>query len=167
MEDTIMEQAELKQHQCFLKEAVKMAGKGMNSGKGGPFGAVIVKDGKIIARGCNQVTSTNDPTRHAEVDAIRKACKKLGSFELTDCIIYSSCEPCPMCLGAIYWARPKALYFAANRFTAAKYGFDDAFIYKEVVLPLDKRSLKTYCIDISNKAEPFEQWNKKTDKIEY
>ena len=152
MEDTIMEQAELKQHQRFLKEAVKMAGKGMNSGKGGPFGAV---------------TSTNDPTRHAEVDAIRKACKKLGSFELTDCIIYSSCEPCPMCLGAIYWARPKALYFAANRFTAAKYGFDDAFIYKEVALPLDKRSLKTYCIDLSNKAEPFEQWNKKTDKIEY
>ena len=151
MEDTIMEQAELKQHQRFLKEAVKMAGKGMNSGKGGPFGAVIVKDGKIIARGCNQVTSTNDPTRHAEVDAIRKACKKLGSFEL----------------GAIYWARPKALYFAANRFTAAKYGFDDAFIYKEVALPLDKRSLKTYCIDLSNKAEPFEQWNKKTDKIEY
>ena len=115
-----MEQAELKQHKKFLKEAVKMAEKGMLEGKGGPFGAVIVQNGKIIARGCNQVTSSNDPTRHAEVDAIRKACKKLGTFELRDCIIYSSCEPCPMCLGAIYWARPKALFFAADRFTAAK-----------------------------------------------
>ena len=162
-----MEQTELKQHQRFLKEAVKMAQKGMQQGKGGPFGAVIVKGGKIIARGCNQVTSSNDPTRHAEVDAIRKACKKLGTFELKDCVIYSSCEPCPMCLGAIYWARPKALFFAADRFTAAKYGFDDEFIYKEVPLPVEQRSLKTYCIDLENKNKPFEEWNEKADKIAY
>ena len=102
-----MEQAELKLHRKFLKKAVKMAEKGMLSGKGGPFGAVIVKDGKIIARGCNQVTSTNDPTRHAEVDAIRKACRKLKDFELKDCIIYSSCEPCPMCLALFIGLAPK------------------------------------------------------------
>lgn len=162
-----MEQAELKQHAKFLMQAIKMAEKGMAAGKGGPFGAVIVKDGKIIARGCNQVTSSNDPTRHAEVDAIRKACKKLGTFELKDCIIYSSCEPCPMCLGAIYWARPKALFFAADRFIAAEYGFDDEFIYKEIPLPLEKRSLQTYCIDLANKKEPFEKWNEKSDKIKY
>ncbi len=162
-----MEQVELEQHQRFLKEAVKMAQKGIRQGKGGPFGAVIVKDGKIIARGCNQVTSSNDPTRHAEVDAIRKACKKLGTFELKDCVIYSSCEPCPMCLGAIYWARPKALFFAADRFTAAKYGFDDEFIYKEVPLPVEKRSLKTYCLALEDRNKPFEEWDEKSDKIAY
>ena len=162
-----MEQAELEQHQRFLKEAVKMAQKGIRKGKGGPFGAVIVKDGKIIARGCNQVTSSNDPTRHAEVDAIRKACKKLGTFELKDCVIYSSCEPCPMCLGAIYWARPKALFFAADRFTAAKYGFDDEFIYKEVPLPVEKRSLKKYCLALEDRNKPFEEWDEKSDKIAY
>lgn len=162
-----MKQAELEQHQRFLKEAVKMAQKGIRQGKGGPFGAVIVKDGKIIARGCNQVTSSNDPTRHAEVDAIRKACKKLGTFELKDCVIYSSCEPCPMCLGAIYWARPKALFFAADRFTAAKYGFDDEFIYKEVPLPVEKRSLKTYCLALEDRNKPFEEWDEKSDKIAY
>ncbi len=162
-----MEEKEFKQHQYFLREAIKAAEKGMKSGKGGPFGAVIVKEGKIIARGCNQVTSQNDPTRHAEVDAIRKACKKLKSFELKDCIIYSSCEPCPMCLGAIYWARPKALIFAADRFRAAKSGFDDEFIYKEVPLPVGKRSLKTYCVDVDNKNEPFDLWDAKEDKTEY
>ena len=162
-----MEEQELKQHQRFLRAAIKMAEKGMAAGKGGPFGAVIVKDGKIIARGCNQVTSQNDPTRHAEVDAIRKACRKLKNFELKDCIIYSSCEPCPMCLGAIYWARPKALFFAADRFRAAQSGFDDEFIYKEVPLPKEKRSLKTYCVDVKSKNEPFDLWDAKTDKTEY
>ncbi len=162
-----MNEKELKQHKLFLKEAVKMAEKGVCSGKGGPFGAVIVKDGKIIARGYNQVTSLHDPTCHAEVDAIRKACKKLKDFELKDCIIYSSCEPCPMCLGAIYWARPKALFFAADRFTAAKYGFDDEFIYKEVPLPVEKRALKTFCIELENRNKPFEDWGNKTDKIAY
>ena len=162
-----MEAQELLQHKKFLKEAIKLAEKGVAAGKGGPFGAVIVKNGKIVARGCNQVTSTNDPTRHAEVDAIRKACKKLNSFELKDCIIYSSCEPCPMCLGAIYWARPKALYFAADRIIAAKHGFDDNFIYKEVVLPVKERAIKTVCIALEEKEKPFENWDNKTDKTKY
>ncbi len=155
------------QHQQFLLEAIKEARKGMKAGKGGPFGAVIVKNGKIIARGCNQVTSTNDPTCHAEVDAIRKACAKLKSFELKDCVIYSSCEPCPMCLGAIYWARPKALYFAADRLRAAASNFDDALIYKEVPLPSGKRSLPTVQIKLSGRNEPFDEWDAKQDKTEY
>lgn len=162
-----MTQQELEQHQKFLKEAIKEAVKGMRSGKGGPFGAVVVKNGKIIARGCNQVTSTNDPTCHAEVDAIRKACAKLKTFELKDCILYASCEPCPMCLGAIYWARPKALYFAADRMRAAASNFDDAVIYKEVPLPLGKRSLKTVCIKVLGRNDPFDEWDRKTDKTEY
>ena len=128
-----MTQEELNQHIHFLQEAIEEARKGMKAGKGGPFGAVIVKDGQIIARGCNCVTSTNDPTCHAEVDAIRKACAQLQSFELKDCIIYSSCEPCPMCLGAIYWARPKALYFAADRVRAAASNFDDEFTSEDLV----------------------------------
>lgn len=162
-----MNEKELNQHAHFLQEAIKMAQRGMRAGKGGPFGAVIVKDGKIIARGCNQVTSQNDPTRHAEVDAIRKACKKLKNFELKDCIIYSSCEPCPMCLGAIYWTRPKALFFAADRFRAARSGFDDEFIYKEIPLPVDKRALPTYALDVKGKDVPFDEWDQKTDKTEY
>jgi guanine deaminase len=162
-----MTQEEMQQHIYFLKEAIEEARKGMKAGKGGPFGAVIVKDGKIIARGCNQVTSTNDPTRHAEIDAIRKACALLGDFELKDCILYSSCEPCPMCLGAIYWARPKALYFAADRVRAAASNFDDEFIYKEVPLPADKRSLKTVCIQVPGANVPFDEWDAKTDKTEY
>lgn len=155
------------EHIRFLQEAVKLAEKSVKSGKGGPFGAVVVKNGEIIARGFNQVTSKHDPTRHAEVDVIRKACKKLKDFELTDCIIYSSCEPCPMCLGAIYWARVKAIYFAADRFRAADSGFDDEFIYKEVSLPLSKRTIKTVCVDIEEKNRPFDLWDRKTDKTEY
>ena len=155
------------EHQHFLLEAIKEAQKGMREGKGGPFGAVVVKNGKIIARGCNQVTSTNDPTCHAEVDAIRKACAKLKSFELKDCVIYASCEPCPMCLGAIYWARPKALYFAADRVRAAASNFDDAVIYKEVPLPPGKRSLPTVQIKMPGRNEPFDEWDAKKDKTEY
>ena len=155
------------EHQHFLLEAIKEAQKGMREGKGGPFGAVVVKNGKIIARGCNQVTSTNDPTCHAEVDAIRKACAKLKSFELKDCVIYASCEPCPMCLGAIYWARPKALYYAADRLRAAASNFDDAVIYKEVPLPPGKRSLPTVCIEVPQRNEPFDEWDAKEDKTEY
>lgn len=162
-----MTQEELNQHIHFLQEAIEEARKGMKAGKGGPFGAVIVKDGQIIARGCNCVTSTNDPTCHAEVDAIRKACAKLQSFELKDCIIYSSCEPCPMCLGAIYWARPKALYFAADRKRAAASNFDDEFIYREVPLPLEKRTLKMAQIQVPQSDAPFNEWDAKTDKTEY
>ena len=162
-----MTEQEKKEHCRFLKEAIKMAQQGMASDKGGPFGAVVVKDGKIIARGCNQVTSSCDPTRHAEVDAIRKACKKLKTFELEGCYIYSSCEPCPMCLGAIYWARPKALIFAADRKDAAVAGFDDDFIYREFNRPIKERSIKTCRIEMSEAVLPFEIWKKKADKINY
>lgn len=162
-----MKNDELLKHIHFLNEAIKEARKGMKAGAGGPFGAVVVKNGKIIARGHNCVTSTNDPTAHAEVTAIRNACKKLKSFELKNCVIYSSCEPCPMCLGAIYWARPKALYFAADRLRAAASNFDDAVIYKEVPLPPGKRSLKTVCIKIPGHNLPFDEWDAKADKTEY
>ena len=162
-----MKNKDILQHIHFLNEAIKEARKGMKTGKGGPFGAVIVKNGKIIARGCNQVTSSNDPTAHAEITAIRKACAKLKNFELKGCIIYSSCEPCPMCLGAIYWARPKALYYAADRLRAAASNFDDAVIYKEIPLLPGKRSLPTICIKIPGDNMPFDEWDAKLDKTEY
>ena len=154
-------------HIYFLNEAIKEARKGIKANHGGPFGAVIVKDGKIIARGHNRVTSTDDPTAHAEIVTIRKACKKLKNFELKDCVLYSSCEPCPMCLGAIYWARPKALYYAADRLRAASSNFDDAVIYREVPLPPGKRTLKTVCIKIPGHNLPFDEWDEKADKMEY
>lgn len=162
-----MNEQEKQMHKKFLQEAVKLARENVTTGRGGPFGAVIVKDGQIIACGQNQVLSSKDPTRHAEVDAIRKACEKLNHFEIKDCIIYSSCEPCPMCLGAIYWARPKALFFAADRYTAAKHGFDDEFIYKEIVLPNEKRHIPTVCVQLDDAEEPFEEWTKKEDKVQY
>ncbi len=162
-----MEEKELQTHKLFLREAIKLARENVATGRGGPFGAVIVKDGQIIARGSNQVLGSKDPTMHAEVDAIRTACKKLNHFELKDCIIYSSCEPCPMCLGAIYWARPKALYFAADRHTAAKHGFDDKFIYDEIVKEPAQRGIKTVCITLEEREEPFERWDQKEDKMQY
>ena len=116
----------------FMLRAIELSKNGLESGKGGPFGCVIVKDGKIIGEGNNQVTSTNDPTAHAEMVAIRNACKNINSFQLEGCEVYTSCEPCPMCLGAIYWARPDKIYFANNRSDAAEIGFDDAFIYDEI-----------------------------------
>ena len=128
---------------------------------------MIVKDGEIIARGSNQVLGSKDPTMHAEVDAIRTACKKLNHFELKDCVIYSSCEPCPMCLGAIYWARPKALYFAADRHTAARHGFDDKFIYDEIAKDPSQRGIKTVRIELEDNEEPFVLWDQKTDKTQY
>jgi len=127
----------------FLKEAIRLAVENVESGNGGPFGAVVVKDGKIIARGMNQVTHTNDPTAHAEIIAIREACAVLNSFQLTGCEIYSSCEPCPMCLGAIYWARPDKLYYAGSKEDAASMHFDDQFIYEEIALPVEQRKLFT------------------------
>ena len=117
-------------HEEFMSEAVKAALKGMNNNEGGPFGCIVVKDGKIIGKGNNKVTSTNDPTAHAEVTAIRDACKNVGSFQLDGCIIYTSCEPCPMCLGAIYWARPDKVFYGSNQQDAANIGFDDEVIYK-------------------------------------
>ena len=150
----------------FLKLAIELAKENVKNG-GGPFGAVIVKDGQIIAKGTNRVTSNNDPTAHAEIVAIRQACEKLNDFQLTDCIIYSSCEPCPMCLGAIYWARPKKLVFAANKFDAANAGFDDSLIYDEIQLPYSDRHLETVNLRIDESLQPFELWMSESNKRTY
>ena len=156
-----------KTHEFFMKRAIQMATKGMNSNAGGPFGAVIVKDDEIIAEGHNEVTSTNDPTAHAEMVVIRDACKKLNSFQLTDCILYTSCEPCPMCLGAIYWARPKAVYFACTKEDAKAIDFDDRFIYDELDKNMDDRQLAFIQL-LRNEALPvFNSWAEKNDRTEY
>ena len=154
-------------HAYFMNEAVNAAINGMSSNEGGPFGCVIVKDGKIVGRGNNKVTSTNDPTAHAEVTAIRDACKNLNSFQLDDCIIYTSCEPCPMCLGAIYWARPKMVYYGSNQEDAANIGFDDQFIYDEIPLPYAKRSIPFQQFGRDIALKPFQLWSSKEDKTEY
>ncbi|TDY14295.1 nucleoside deaminase [Meridianimaribacter flavus] len=155
------------QDKLFMKRAIAMADKGMSSNAGGPFGCVIVKDGTIIAEGHNCVTSTNDPTAHAEVVAIRKACEALGSFQLDDCIIYTSCEPCPMCLGAIYWARPKKVYYACNKVDAANIGFDDQFIYEEIDKPITVRSIPFEQMLQDEGVTVFNKWAGKGDKTEY
>ncbi|NTW34205.1 MAG: nucleoside deaminase [Bacteroidetes bacterium] len=151
----------------FMSEAIQLAVENVKSGNGGPFGAVIVKDGKIISRGVNMVTSSNDPTAHAEVVAIRNACKSLSSFQLDGCQIYSSCEPCPMCLGAIYWARPAKLYFAGSKKDAADIDFDDSFIYDEIKVSHEKRSIPTNHVCHKDALAPFIEWQKKEDKVEY
>ncbi len=151
----------------FMMKAIEFAQNGMNNNEGGPFGAVVVKDGKIVGKGNNKVTSTNDPTAHAEVVAIRDACKNLNKFQLNDCTIYTSCEPCPMCLGAIYWARPKRVVFACNKKDAAAIDFDDAFIYKEIELPIDKRSILTEQKFRKEGLKVFKAWSEKQDKEEY
>ncbi len=150
-----------------MKAAVSAAAEGLRLGKGGPFGAIVVKDGKIIATGCNHVTSTNDPTAHAEVMAIREACRVLGTYQLTDCEIYTSCEPCPMCLGAIYWARPKKVYFASTRHDAAAAGFDDSFIYDELNVDADKRTIPLIRLEEEDAAALFKLWNSSDSKKEY
>lgn len=157
----------LSTHKKFLQEALRLAQQGLDAGDGGPFGAVVVKDGEIIGRGWNRVLGSNDPTAHAEVTAIREACAHLGSFQLDGCVIYSSCEPCPMCLGAIYWARPAALYFAATREDAAAAGFDDAHIYHELPLPLEQRSIPMQRIPLEGSDELFRQWLDSPDRIPY
>lgn len=156
---------ELKQE--HMREAIRLSIDNVESGKGGPFGAVIVKNGKIIARGANEVTSSNDPTAHAEVVAIRKACKELGSFQLDDCEIYCSCEPCPMCLGAIYWARPKAIYYANTKSDAAAIDFDDQFIYEEIERPIGDRKLFTQQLMRGEALVAFEKWRTSSKKVEY
>jgi tRNA(Arg) A34 adenosine deaminase TadA len=150
----------------FLRQAIKISKENLQKG-GGPFGAVIVKDGEIIAATGNSVTNTNDPTAHAEVNAIRMATKKLNTFDLSGCEIYSSCEPCPMCLGAIYWARIDKLYFAANKTDAKNIGFDDEFIYNEIDLPFEKRKLKTTQMLQKEAVSVFELWDKMENKTEY
>ena len=150
-----------------MKRAIELAQKGMTKNAGGPFGAVIVKDGKIIGEGYNQVTSTKDPTAHAEIMAIRNACKALNNFQLEDCDIYTSCEPCPMCLGAIYWARPKHIYYACTRDDAAKINFDDAFIYKEILTDNNQRTIPMTQVLRDKGIEVFEHWESKEDKTKY
>lgn len=152
--------------EIWLERCIQLAKAQAVSGAGGPFAALVVKDGEIIAEGCNQVTSTNDPSAHAEVVAIRKACQKLDSFQLEDCEIYSSCEPCPMCLGAIFWARPKAVYFAATRAQAAAAGFDDEFIYEQITLEGAERRIPFLHHPVTSANHPFEHWhlcNKRRD----
>jgi len=151
----------------FLDMAINLASENVKSGNGGPFGAVIVKNGEIVATGVNTVTTKNDPTAHAEVNAIRNACSKLDNFQLEGCEIYSSCEPCPMCLGAIYWSHIDKLYYAANKDDAAQAGFDDSFIYKELEVSISDRRLFTKPINLTNKLEPFTLWNEMNEKIEY
>jgi len=151
----------------FMRAAIRLSIQMMRRGKGGPFGAVIVKGGKIVGRGCNQVTSTNDPTAHAEVMAIRDACKRLRTFCLDDCDLYTSCEPCPMCLSAIYWARLGTVYYGNTRSDAAKIAFDDDFIYHQVALPIAKRSLKMKSLLRNEALVAFKEWDKNPDKIRY
>jgi len=153
--------------ETFLREAIRLSKDKMEAGEGGPFGAVIVKDGKIIGRGWNRVTSSNDPTAHAEIMAIRDACTRLETFSLAGCEIYSSCEPCPMCLSAIYWARLDALYFAGSQTDAAAAGFDDALLYREVALDWNTRNLKSEQHLQSEAQAVFKRWNNKTDRIDY
>jgi tRNA(Arg) A34 adenosine deaminase TadA len=151
----------------FMQEAIELSVNNVKSRKGGPFGAVVVKDGKIIARAANSVTLTNDPTAHAEVNAIREACRVLNTFQLTGCEIYTSCEPCPMCLGAIYWARPDRVFYANTKKDAAEINFDDDFIYQEIAKPLNERNMKFIQLSREEALVAFDEWKKKSDKIEY
>lgn len=151
----------------FMARAIQLSLENVRSGCGGPFGAVIVRNGEIIAEGVNQVTSRNDPTAHAEVLAIRQACSKLASFELKDCELYTSCEPCPMCLGAIYWARLARLYYANTADDAAKIGFDDSFIYREIQAAHTHRRIPTVQLMRDEALVAFRAWADKPDKITY
>lgn len=150
----------------LMKEAIRLSEENVVN-NGGPFGAVIARNGKIIATGVNRVTSNNDPTAHAEVSAIRAACEKLGTFDLSGCEIFTSCEPCPMCLGAIYWAHIDKVYFGNDKTDAKNIGFDDSFIYDELELPRDKRKLSSEILLDTEAFRAFEMWMNKTDKIEY
>jgi len=156
-----------KEHSGFMMEAIQISIDNVLEGKGGPFGAIVVKDGKIIARGSNCVTVHNDPTAHAEVMAIREACRLLNSFQLTGCELYASCEPCPMCLGAIYWARPDKLYYANSKEDAASIGFDDQFIYEEIAKPVAERKLFTQQLLRDEALEAFEKWKQSNIKTSY
>ena len=151
----------------FMQKAIALSQESVRLGKGGPFGAIIVKEGKIIAQGQNQVTSTNDPTAHAEIVAIREACRILETFQLQGCELYTSCEPCPMCLGAIYWARLHKVYYANTKVDAAQIGFDDQFIYEELQLPLAQRHLPMIQLMSNEASIAFQEWIEKTDKVEY
>ena len=156
-----------KQDLEWMKAAVEMAIHNVESGNGGPFAAIVVKNGEMIGKGVNTVTTSIDPTAHAEVNAIRDACKNLNNFQLEDCVIYTSCEPCPMCLGAIYWARPSKVFYASTKVDAANAGFDDSFIYQEIEKPNTARSIPFVPLPLPEADEVFKKWISKTDKTEY
>ena len=151
----------------FLQQAIELAKQGIEKGVGGPFGCIIVRDGEVVGKGSNQVTSTNDPTAHAEVVAIRDACRHLGNYQLTDCDVYTSCEPCPMCLGALYWARPRRVIYASTRDEAAEAGFDDAFIYLEINVAAGERKIPFDHQTLAEAAALFGLWKEKGDKTLY
>ncbi len=157
----------MRREEKFMQEAIALSQKGMTNNEGGPFGCIIVKGDEIVGRGNNKVSSSNDPTAHAEVTAIRDACKNLNTFQLTDCEVYTSCEPCPMCLGAIYWARPKVVYFANNRQDAADIGFDDSMIYDEMNASLEDRKIPILPLGREEALKVFQQWSNKDDKTLY
>ena len=158
--------SEREAHRKFMTQAIELCLKNIQQG-GGPFAAIVVKDRQVIAEGANRVTATNDPTAHAEIQAIRSACKKLGDFELKDCDLYTTCEPCPMCLGAIYWARLRRVFFGSVAADAAKIGFDDAFIYKEIRRPHADREIPMFSLMREESLEAFRTWEIKSDKIAY
>ena len=151
----------------FIAEAIALAAENVLEGKGGPFGAVVVQGGEVIARAANEVTTTSDPTAHAEMVAIRRACAVLKRFDLSDCEVYASCEPCPMCLSAIYWARIPMVYFAATKQQAAEAGFDDALIYSELSKPAEQRQVKMQRVAAVEAGQPFAEWAKSPYKVEY
>jgi guanine deaminase len=155
------------EQKAFMKMAIDLSSSGMLSGKGGPFGCVVVKDGKVIGIGSNSVLETNDPTAHAEIVAIRDACKNLGHFQLEGCEIYTTCEPCPMCLGAIYWARPSKVYFANDKTDAAKAGFDDEFIYQEIDRDLAHRKIPFQQLMREDANKIFQKWIQIENKTLY
>ena len=157
----------MSQAEEFMRRAVALSAEKMRAGHGGPFGAIVVKEGRVVAEGYNRVTSSNDPTAHAEVVAIREACKALGRFSLEGCELYTSCEPCPMCLGAIYWARFDRVYYANTRKDAAAIGFDDDHIYGEFAKPMATRCLPFVHMPLGEAAQVFKEWMAKSDKIPY
>jgi guanine deaminase len=155
------------EHSTFIELAIALATKNVEEGTGGPFGAVVVRRGEIVATGANSVTATNDPTAHAEVVAIRNACSRLKAFQLDDCEVYASCEPCPMCLAAIYWSRARAVYYANTQADAAAAGFDDSRIYREIALPPEKRSLEMVHVPNGKARESFAKWLASQARVDY
>jgi guanine deaminase len=151
----------------YLRLALEEGVRGARAGRGGPFGAAVVQGDRVVAAACNEVTSSNDPTAHAEVQAIRAACQALGTFQLTGCDVYASCEPCPMCLGALYWARPRAVYYAATRDDAAAAGFDDALLYEELARGAARQHLKIERLAIEGASRPFDAWRALAGRVRY
>jgi guanine deaminase len=155
------------QPESWMAKVIELARENVRAGRGGPFAAVVVKEGRFVASGTNLVTSTNDPTAHAEMVAIREACRVLGSFQLAGCEIYTTCEPCPMCMGAIYWARPARLYYASTRADAARIGFDDAYIYEQLQAPLEERAIPMTQLMRQEALAAFADWERKADRRRY